>query len=282
MKVAVEKPFTRTSEEADQLIALAKEKGKILTVFQNRRWDNDFLTLQHLLAENALGDLKELEIHYDIDFPFWMRNQTQKEYHPGDGMTFGLGSHTLDQTLLLFGRPATVAGILRVHRGVESEVEDSFTALLQYDGKHKDLLVTVKTIIVSPMKEQLKYFARGTKGTYIKHGTCIQEAQAMANPPMLATDPQFGHEPHRLHGELTTKGDKPFDKEHQSHEKDMGLWVGKYPTVKGHWLGFYENLRDAIRGKAEIAVKAEESRDGIRLIELVRLSSEQGQIVKWQ
>jgi len=279
--VVVEKAFTRTTEEADTLIALAKEKGKILTVFQNRRWDNDFLTLKELIAKDAFGEIAELEIHYDMDFPFWMRNMDAKEYTPGDGMSFGLGSHTFDQSLLLFGKPATVTGFLRTYRGIESEVEDSFTAILTYDGKYKNLLVTVKTIIVSPMKDQLKYFVRGYKGTYVKHGTCIQEAQAMASPPLPATDPKFGHEPHRLHGQLTTKGDEPFLKDHQTHDPDMGIWVGKYPTVKGHWLGFYENLRDAVRGKAEIAVKPEESRDGIKLIELVRESSVKGQIVKW-
>lgn len=166
--VVVEKAFTRTTEEADHLIALAKEKGKILTVFQNRRWDNDFLTLKHLIDNGALGELKELEIHYDVDFPFWMRGMSKKEYSPGDGMTFGLGSHTLDQALLLFGRPASVAGFQRVLRGIDSETEDTFTAILQYSGAQKDLLVTVKTNVVSPLKDQLKYFARGTKGSYVK------------------------------------------------------------------------------------------------------------------
>ncbi len=89
--MVVEKAFTRTTQEADALISIAKEKGRILTVFQNRRWDNDFLTLRHLISNDALGELKELEIHYDVDFPFWMRNMSTKEYSPGDGMTFGLG-----------------------------------------------------------------------------------------------------------------------------------------------------------------------------------------------
>jgi hypothetical protein len=97
---------------------------------------------------------------------------------------------------------------------------------------------------------------------------------------MPVSDPQFGHEPQRLHGVLTTKSE-PFDKHHQKHEPDVNMWVGHYPTLKGHWLGYYENLRDAIRGKAEIAVKPEQSRDGIRLIELVRESSLKGEIVKW-
>ena len=79
-----------------------------------------------------------------------------------------VGSHTFDQALLLFGKPTLITGFLRVLRGIDSEVEDTFTAILQYSGAQKDLLVTVKTNVVSPMKEQLKYFARGTKGSYVK------------------------------------------------------------------------------------------------------------------
>jgi hypothetical protein len=94
------------------------------------------------------------------------------------------------------------------------------------------------------------------------------------------TDGSFGHEPPHLYGLLTTKNE-PFDRGHQIHEPDLNLWVGRYPTIPGHWLGFYENLRDAIHGKAEIAVQPEQSRDGIRLIELVRESSQTGAIVKW-
>ncbi|OAP56957.1 hypothetical protein AYL99_09069 [Fonsecaea erecta] len=279
--VVVEKPFTRTTEEANHLIALAEKTGKILTVFQNRRWDNDFLTLRHLVDKDAFGTIKECEIHYDVDFPFWMRGMNKKEYVPGDGMTFGLGSHTFDQALLLFGRPKSVTGFLRVLRGVDSEIEDSFTAILQYDGEQKDLLVTVKTMVVSPMKDQLKYFVRGTKGSFVKHGTCIQEAQILAEPSLPTTHPDFGREPPHLYGLLTTKGDHAFDPAHQVHEPDAKLFVGRYPTIPGHWVGFYENLRDAVRGTAPVAVKPEQSRDGIRLIELVRESSLKGQAVEW-
>lgn len=102
----------------------------------------------------------------------------------------------------------------------------------------------------------------------------------MGTPALPPTDPSFGHEPHHLHGLLTTKKE-PFDRSHQTHEPDVDMWVGRYPTIPGHWLGYYESLRDAIRGEAEIAVKPEQSRDGIRLIELIRESSVKGQIVKW-
>ncbi|AEO70556.1 uncharacterized protein THITE_2122175 [Thermothielavioides terrestris NRRL 8126] len=166
--VVVEKPFVETSAEADRLIALAKEKGRILTVFQNRRFDSDFRTLHHLVSQGALGDVLEAELHYDYPEPSWIAGWTQKEYIAGEGMTFGLGTHTLDQALYLFGRPASVTAFLRSNRGVDSEIDDTFTIILQYSGKQKNLLVTVKTAIVTHMKDQLKYFVRGTQGTYLK------------------------------------------------------------------------------------------------------------------
>lgn len=93
-----------------------------------------------------------------------------------------IGSHTIDQALLLFGRPKSVTGFLRALRGVESEVDDTFTIILQYGPPQQDLLVTIKTNIVSPMPDQLKYFVRGTKGTFVK-------VSLEASQPCLASHP---------------------------------------------------------------------------------------------
>jgi predicted dehydrogenase len=78
------------------------------------------------------------------------------------------GTHSIDQAVVLFGRPKSVTAFFRVQRGIESEVEDSFTIVLQYDGAQKELLVTVKTCVVTPMQQQLKYLIRGTEGSYLK------------------------------------------------------------------------------------------------------------------
>lgn len=83
-------------------------------------------------------------------------------------MMFGLGSHTIDQALVLFGRPSSVIAFLRSNRGMESDIDDTFTIILQYSGEQKSLLVTIKTTVVTHMKDQLKYFVRGTKGTFVK------------------------------------------------------------------------------------------------------------------
>ncbi|KAH8601508.1 oxidoreductase [Bisporella sp. PMI_857] len=272
--VVVEKPFTSSSEEADRLIAVSKQGKSLLTVYQNRRWDGDFRTLRHIVKEDALGTITEAEIHYDFENPPWLRYLSQKEYTPGSGMMFGLGSHTIDQALLLFGRPKSVTAFLRVLRGIESEVEDSFTIILQYDTP---LLVTIKTTTHTPLEHQLKYLVRGTKGSYIKFGTDTQEEHTISGKP--STDPSFGIEDASTHGLLTTY--EQFDSKTQTYNAAEKKYVGKYPTIKGWNRGYYENIVDAIRGRAELDVKPEQSRDGIRLIELARLSNETGRTVPW-
>lgn len=196
------------------------------------------------------------------------------------------GSHTIDQALCLFGRPASVTGFLRANRGADSEIDDTFTILLQYDGaassRNKNLLVTIKTAVVTHMKDQLKFWVRGTKGTYLKFGTDPQEARAVAAPGQPATDPRFGVEDERLWGELTTKHQEaPFDPRCQTWDPDAGLYVGRYPSLPGSYRGYYENVVDAIRGRAELGVRPETARDGLRVIELARQSHEEGITVPW-
>ncbi|OAA65852.1 NAD(P)-binding domain protein [Niveomyces insectorum RCEF 264] len=268
--VVVEKPFTSSSAAANELIALAKAKGKILTVFQNRRFDSDYRTLVHLVQEGALGDVKEADIHFDFPGAPWIYNWTQKEYEPGSGNLFGLGSHTLDQAIALFGRPASVTAFLRANRGMDSAIDDTYTVVLQYAGEQKDLLVTVKTAVVSVMKDQLRFF----------FGTCPQEARAMAAPGQPADDPSFGVEDAAIWGTLTTK-DRAFDPAVQTLDAATGYYAGSYPSLPGSYRGYYENLAAAIRGTAEIAVTPESSRDGIRLIELARRSHDTGATVPW-
>ncbi|KAJ7214458.1 hypothetical protein GGX14DRAFT_443956 [Mycena pura] len=277
--VVVEKAFVNTSKEADDLIQLARERGKVLTVYQNRRFDSDFLTLQHLVKSGALGDIRDAQMHFDFRMPSWVMGWTQKEYAPGQGMTFGLGSHTVDQALVLFGRPGSVTGFLRSNRGVDSDVDDTFTIVLQYGGEQKNLTVTVKTAIVTHMKDNLRFFVRGTEGTYLKFGTDPQEAKALAAPCQPASDPDYGREDERVWGTLSTT--KEFDAKSQTFDEDSGLYIGKYPSLFGRYRGLYENVVTAIRGTAELYVKPETSRDGLRILELARESHDTGRTVPW-
>ncbi|RSL87296.1 hypothetical protein CEP51_002286 [Fusarium floridanum] len=243
--VVVEKPFVTASDIADRLIQLANEKQKILTVFHNRRFDNDFRTLQYLMSKDALGDVMEAEIHFDVASAPWIKSWDRHEYKPGEGMAFGLGCHTIDQALLLFGRPESVTGFLRSTRGIESDIDDTFTIVLEYSGRHKNLVVTIKTAVVTHMKHQLKYLVRGTKGSYLKFGTDPQESQAIAAPGKPAIDDKFGVEDESLWGTLTTTDE--FDASCQRFDEVSQLYIGQYPTLRGWYRGYYENVAKAIR-----------------------------------
>jgi predicted dehydrogenase len=250
---------------------------KWLTVRADRRYDSDFRTLRQLVEKRALGEIYEAELRYDMHFPPWMRGMTKKEYTPGDGLTFGLGSHMVDQALVLFGPPTSVTGFTRVNRGVDSEIEDSYTIILQYGNStqvHKNLVVTVKTSIVSPLKDQLKYILRGMDGSFVKHGTDPQEQSALAAPGKPATDPNYGTEDKRIWGTLSTF--KEVDGQTQSLDEESKLYIGKYPSLPGWYRGYYEDLVKAIDGKAPPPVTPEDARDGLRIIELARESSQTG------
>ncbi len=114
--VVVEKPFTVTTKEADELIALAKKQGKTLSVFQNRRWDGDFLTVQKVLANKWLGKVVEFEAHYDRFRNYIEANTWKEEAGQGTGILYNLGSHMLDQILVLFGMPKEIDARVGIQR----------------------------------------------------------------------------------------------------------------------------------------------------------------------
>ncbi|KUJ11377.1 NAD(P)-binding protein [Mollisia scopiformis] len=275
--VVVEKPFTVSTVEADRVIAAAKNSGKILTVFQNRRYDSDFITLHHLVSNSPFGKITECEIHYDVDFPSWISGWTSPSYSPGQGMLFGLGSHTIDQALVLFGPPKSVTAFYRSLRGVESETDDTFTIILQYGGEQKNLLVTIKTSVVSSMQYPLKFFIRGYEGSFVKFGDDKQESQIAKG--MTTASEGFGIEDEATYGLLTTK-ERFCDT--QDFDQVSGKWVGEFPSLKGDYEGFYNDLVNAIRGESEVIVKPEVSRDGIRIIELARESADLGRTMPFE
>ena len=189
-----------------------------------------------------------------------------------------------------------MTGFFRAQRGIESEVEDSFTIILQYDGLQRDLLVTVKTSVTTPMEQQFKYLFRGTEGSYLKvcfkrravsystnhsqfqeRSTCPQEEQI--DQGLNPTDTGFGVESESVHGILNTIDQ--FDEKFQMFHEPSKKYTGKVPTVPGRWAAIYENLFHAINGDEELEVKATQSRDAIRVIELARESHEKGSTVPW-
>jgi predicted dehydrogenase len=184
---------------------------------------------------------------------------------------FGLGSHTIDQALLLFGRPASMTGFYRTLRGIESKIDDFFTIVLQYSGALKNLIVTVKTSVVATMKYPLKFFVRGYDGSFVKFGDDKQESQIISG--QIIASPGSGEEIDKMYGLLTTK-----EKFHDSQVQDSGnwKWVGKHPSLKGQYTKFYTDLVKVIRREEKLVVTPEHARDGIRTIELARESADKG------
>ena len=166
--VIVEKPFTPSSKEAIELIAIAKQHERLLTVYQNRRWDSDFLTLSKFLKEGTLGRLVEFETHFDRHRPDAPdpASTWKAKFSPGGGAAYDLGTHLIDQAVVAFGLPDKITGFVGSQREQNpGAVEDSCTVLLHYK---LGLLVTVKVAVVSPEEKQLRYWVRGDKGSYKK------------------------------------------------------------------------------------------------------------------
>jgi predicted dehydrogenase len=156
--VVVEKPFTVSAAQADQLIDLANKKKRMLTVFQNRRWDSEFLTVKKVIDEKLLGRLVECEIHYDRFRNYIEPNTWKEEAAPGTGILYNLGSHLIDQALTLFGMPLYVDARLGIQR-TGGRVVDFFDIRLDYDDK----LVILKSSYL--VREQGPRFTlHGTEG----------------------------------------------------------------------------------------------------------------------
>jgi scyllo-inositol 2-dehydrogenase (NADP+) len=254
--VVVEKPFTTTTAEADDLISIAKEQGKVLSVFHNRRWDGDFLTIKKLLDGNKLGKLVEAEFRWDRFNPKVNTERWRDKGTLGSGVFYDLGVHFLDQALCLFGMPKTITGDIRIQRE-GGLTDDYFDVALGYkDG----LKVTVKASKVA-REQGPRYVFHGTTGSFIKYGDDPQEEALMAG--YTPKSPNWGIEPKEFWGTLHTT-------------KDDLTYRGQVQTIPGSYQSYYQNIYDHITGKAELAVKAEEARSAIRLIELgIQSSKEQ-------
>lgn len=172
--LVVEKPFMPTSAEARELAALAKEKKLLLSVYQNRRWDLDFLTLKQVLAEGTLGEIAEFETHYDRfrpELPGKDALTWKNAALPAGGALYDLGSHLIDQVYALFGAPKTVTGFVQVQkRGLVmgQTAPDACTVLLKYGEEQEEMLVTVKSSSISASEGQLRYWIRGRNGSFKK------------------------------------------------------------------------------------------------------------------
>jgi scyllo-inositol 2-dehydrogenase (NADP+) len=244
--VVVEKPFTNTSSEAKKLIDLARQCGKTLTVFQSRRWDGAFITLRSVLASGVLGKIVEFEAHYDR-FRNYIAAQTWKEEPgPGSGILYNLGSHLLDQVLILFGSPSFVDARMGIQRP-NGKVDDFYDVRLEYPGLN--VIVKSSYLVCEPGPF---YSVHGVNGSFVKFGIDPQE-EALKQHQIPGT-PGWGTEPDQYWGKIVTEV-KGVRREE------------RIETQPGNYLGFYQNIYESIREGKPLAVTAGQAMKIIQLIE---------------
>ncbi len=247
--VVVDKPFTNTFREAQELDQLARSEGRVLSVFQNRRWDGDFLTVRKLTGSGTLGQLALFESHYDRYRLARRPGQWREANGPGSGVLFDIGPHLVDQALVLFGMPQAIAADVRIERD-DAVVDDAFDILLRYPKLSVLLRATMVACVPGP-----RFVLNGTLGTYIKHGMDPQEDALKAGGD--PGTPGWGEEDPKHWGTLTLAGEVPR----------------RIQTEPGDYRKFYANVRDAILLRAPLAVTAQHAAQVIRLLELARESS---------
>jgi predicted dehydrogenase len=259
--VLVEKPFTVTVSEAKELIRLASDKNVTLTVYHNRRFDSDYRTIRKVVEQRLLGEIVEAEFHYDR-YKEDISPKVHKETPgPGTGALYDLGSHLVDQALQLFGMPDAVFADIQIMREV-SKVDDYFELLLMY----KKLRVRLKAGYL--VREALPgYVLHGTKGSFIKAKTDVQENDLLSNiKPGTAG---WGVEPDSQKGLL--------------HTEINGEVVKKYiDSETGNYLDFYEGLYQTVREGKTAPVEATDALNVIRIIEAAFQSNIEKRVVNFE
>lgn len=245
--VVVEKPFTNTTAEADELIKLANEKGLLLSVHHNVRFYSDFRTVKKVIAGGRLGRLVNFEVRYDR-FRNQLRAGAWREKNlPGSGIHYDLGAHLIDQALQLFGRPKAVFADLRVQRD-GAEAVDDFEIILYYPQLKVSIKGQMLAKILTP-----RYMLFGTNGTFIKPGVDPQEALLRAGVRPESVD-DWGKEPEDMYGTLSILENGKDVEEHIVSEI-------------GGMQDFYANIVDVLKEKAPLIVTPEQARDVIRILE---------------
>ncbi|MFE6283219.1 Gfo/Idh/MocA family oxidoreductase [Streptomyces sp. NPDC057877] len=256
LPVVVDKPVAGTAAEARELAALADERGLLLSVFQNRRWDNDFLTLRKLLEDGELGDVWRFESRFER----WRPQPKGGWRESGDpaeigGLLYDLGSHVVDQALVLFGPATEVYAEADVRRPGAATDDDTFIALTHAGGVRSHLHVSATTAQLGP-----RFRVLGSRAGYVKYGLDPQEA-ALRDGGRPGTDAGFGVEPEGMWGR-TGSGESPLT--------GGGRPV---PTLTGDYPAYYAAVARALREGAANPVTALEAAAALDVLEAARRSA---------
>ncbi len=256
--IIVEKPFTSTVAQAEELISIAAQNKLLLSVYQNRRYDSDYKTIKKVLDQKLLGDVVEAEFHYDR-FDANLSPKVHKETPSlGVGVVYDLGAHLIDQALQLFGMPKQIFADIYAMRPI-SKVDDYFELLLYYPNLRVRLKASYQTREALP-----GYVIHGTKGSFIKYKTDVQETDLQANKIPNRTD--WGIEPEHQKGLLHTEVDGQLIKESIKSEQ-------------GNYADYYDGIYNALVHNTPLPVTAEEGMQVIKIIEAAYKSNEEKRVV---
>lgn len=267
--VVVDKPCTVTLAETEALLDLARQQGKVLTVFQNRRFDSDFLALQQVIQKGQLGRVVQLDSHFDRYRPT-VPERWREQNLPGSGLWFDLGPHLLDQALVLFGMPdALLLEQANVRDG--AQVNDWFHAVLRYDTRHGGLRVILhaSTLVAEPGP---RWVAHGTQGSFTKYGLDVQEdALKAGHRPQWELLHDWGQDP---------QPGQVLRMENMAGVASPVSVRRAAPQPSGNYLAYYAQLRDHLWGLApQPGVTPEQVHAVMQLLTLGAQSAASGRFV---
>lgn len=254
--VVVDKPFTVTVDEAQDLSARAASRQVVLSVFHNRRWDADFLTLRQVIADGLLGDPMYCESHFDRHRPI-VRDRWRERPGPGAGVWYDLGSHLADQAVQLFGEPAALWADLAAQR-TGATVTDYFHVVLLYPGEQR---VVLHGSSLAPAPGP-RFVVHGTRGSFVKYGLDTQEDLLVHD--IAPGSPGWGVD--------------PINPTVQSIGPD-GLEPVRVVNASGDYRIYFAAVRDTIRSGAPNPVPPAEASTVIRILEAAVASSRAGRAV---
>jgi scyllo-inositol 2-dehydrogenase (NADP+) len=259
--VVVDKPFTTTVEEAVSLAQFAKSAKRLLTVYQNRRYDGDFQAIRQVVEAGTLGRIVRFETTYDRFRPQLKPGAWREIVGPGSGILFDIAPHLIDHAMVLFGLPEAVTANVRIERE-NAVADDAFDITLHYPRGMRAVLRS--SILAAAPRPRFVLF--GTQGGFVKQSFDPQENNLRRG--FIPTDTAWSAEPEEKWGILTVPSGEAFTGQ-------------RIPPAACDYRDYYANVRDAILGKAKLAVTPEWSVDVMRLLVLARESSEQRRTLSW-
>jgi predicted dehydrogenase len=247
LTVVVDKPLALSAEEGRTLVETARERGLMLTVFQNRRWDGDFLTVKRLLAEGELGKVQRFESRFER----WRPEVTGswRERAEEGGLLFDLGSHLVDQAFQLFGPVESVYGEEDLRRPGAEVGDDVFLALEHASGVRSHLWMSAIAGQLGP-----RFRVLGDRAAFVKHGLDVQEDELRAG--RKPDEPGWGEEPRERWGRLGVEGD-----------------LREVQTEPGNYRAFYEGVAASLLDGAPPPVDPTDSVRVLELLERARAAS---------